>query len=160
MIRIILLFLTLGGLVILFRNSPYFGLFGVLLQSLGYSCYLFLCGLPFFGLLVVLVYVGGMLVVFLFSTILSAERYPGSSWIEFTIFSSLILLVIIPSLKDWLCCDNLLSISSLRRELGYSEVFIKMGPLTCLLAYILLVALVVILVVGFEHSLGSLRKLY
>ena len=85
MIKIIESLIIFGGLIILFRGSPYFGLFGVLVQSLGYSIYLFFGELPFFGLLVILVYVGGMLVVFLFSTILSAERYPGSRWVEFVV---------------------------------------------------------------------------
>lgn len=159
MLKLIVFVIILGGLIILFRGSPYFGLFGVLLQSLGYSLYLFLRGLPFFGLLVILVYVGGMLVVFLFSTVLSAERYPGSRWIEFTIFSLLVPLILIPELSNWFLLKSNFSFRCIRGELGYGEVFIKMGALTCLLAFILLVALVVILVVGFEHRQSSLRKL-
>nr|YP_009989798.1 NADH dehydrogenase subunit 6 [Ophiura kinbergi]QNN00530.1 NADH dehydrogenase subunit 6 [Ophiura kinbergi] len=159
MLEILSCIILLGGLVILFSGSPYFGLFGVLLQSIGFSLYFFLCGLPFFGLLVILVYVGGMLVVFLFSTILSAERYPGSSWNEFLIFSFLIIAVIVPTLSEFFCSSDSISLLSLSSEIGYSEVFISMGALTCLLAFILLVALVVILVVGFEHSQCSLRSL-
>ena len=100
MLELIVVSLLVGSIILLFRGSPYFGLFGVLLQSIGFSLYFFLLGLPFFGLLVILVYVGGMLVVFLFSTILSAERYPGSRWREFLIFSFLIILLVTPRVKE------------------------------------------------------------
>ena len=151
--------ILLGRLVLVFSGSPYFGLFGVLIQSIGFSLYLFFCGLPFFGLLMVLVYVGGMMVVFLFSTILSAERYPGTSWREFFVFSLCLILLVYPSLSSWHLFGSPLSLGGLRRELGYMEVFKSLGLLTCLIAFVLLVALVVVLIVGFEHRERSLRKL-
>lgn len=159
MLELIVILILLGSLIIVFRGSPYFGLFGVLIQSIGFSLYLFLCGLPFFSLLTVLVYIGGMMIVFLFSTILSAERYPGSRWREFLVFSFCLIIIILPSMSLWYPKGFLLSKVSLRAELGYREVFKNLGTLTCIIAFILLVSLVVVLVIGFEHRQRSLRKL-
>nr|YP_025945.1 NADH dehydrogenase subunit 6 [Ophiura luetkenii]AAO65637.1 NADH dehydrogenase subunit 6 [Ophiura luetkenii] len=159
MVELVVIAIFSGCLVLVFSGSPYFGLFGVLLQSIGFSLLLFLLGLPFFSLLTVLVYVGGMMIVFLFSTILSAERYPGSSWSEFLVFLFSICLLVIPSLSPWFLSARNVSMSSLSSELGFCEVFNSLGYFTCFLAFILLVALVVVLVISFEHSQSSLRKL-
>lgn len=159
MLELIVTLILLGSLILVFRGSPYFGLFGVLIQSIGFSLYLFLCGLPFFSLLIVLVYIGGMMIVFLFSTILSAERYPGSSWREFLIFSLCLILIITPIISLWYPRGFFLSKVSLRSELGYREVFKNLGTITCIIAFILLISLVVVLVIGFEHRQRSLRKL-
>ena len=159
MLELISIILILGRTVLVFRGSPYFGLFGVLVQSLGFSFLLFLLGLPFFSLLIVLVYVGGMMVVFLFSTILSAERYPGSSWREFFIFSFFVFLLLAPNSFRSFYFSFRSSLGSLRPELGYSSVFVDLRVITCLIAFILLVGLVVVLVIGFEHGQSNLRKL-
>nr|YP_009545879.1 NADH dehydrogenase subunit 6 [Ophioplinthus brevirima]AYO99671.1 NADH dehydrogenase subunit 6 [Ophioplinthus brevirima] len=148
-----------GGLVLVFSGSPYYGLFGVLIQSVGFSLYLFLWGLPFFSLLLVLIYIGGMLIVFLFSTILSAERFPGSSWVEVLVFLLGGLALLIPVSYSWHFGDLLVSLCSLTSELGFLGVFGDLWVVTCLVALILLLALVVVLVVAFEHGKVSLRSL-
>nr|YP_009545866.1 NADH dehydrogenase subunit 6 [Ophionotus victoriae]AYO99658.1 NADH dehydrogenase subunit 6 [Ophionotus victoriae] len=159
MLELLVSIIVLGSLILIFSGSPYYGLFGVLIQSIGYSLYLFMWGLPFFSLLLVLIYVGGMMVVFLFSTILSAERYPGSSLIEVAVFLLLSLSIILPGSSIWHVTNLECSMVSLSNEIGFLEVFNTLGVITCLVAFILLVALVVVLVVGFEHSQNNLRKL-
>nr|YP_011015310.1 NADH dehydrogenase subunit 6 [Stegophiura sladeni]UFQ25373.1 NADH dehydrogenase subunit 6 [Stegophiura sladeni] len=160
MIEMITGIILVGGLVLMFSGSPYYGLFGILVQSVGFSLFLFLWGLPFFSLLLVLIYIGGMMVVFLFSTILSAERFPGFSWVEVFIFFWGLLVLVLPNNYVWHFGDLGYSMSSLCSELGFSGVFGDLGVVTCLIAYILLVALVIVLVLAFEHGQLSLRKLW
>lgn len=75
-ITFLLLGVVLGSMVILFSISPYFGIFGVLLQSVRLSGLLCFFGSPLISLLLIVIYIGGMLVVFLFSRVLCAEPYP------------------------------------------------------------------------------------
>nr|AYO99697.1 NADH dehydrogenase subunit 6 [Ophiosteira sp. Op725.7] len=151
--------ILLGGLILVFSGSPYYGLLGVLIQSVGFSLYLFLWGLPFFSLLLILIYIGGMLIVFLFSTILSAERYPSSSWVEVLIFFSGSLVIMLPLNFVWHFGVLSYSMCSLSSELGFLGIFGNLWLVTCLIALILLVALVVVLVIAFEHGKLSLRSL-
>ena len=159
MIELICFIIFFGCLLIVFRGSPYFGLFGVLSQSMGLSLLLLFLGLPFFSLLTILIYVGGMMIVFLFSTILSAERYPSSGWRELIIFLSCLTVIIIPNLNTHFLISQDLVLRTLNLELGFRELFGRMGYITCFIAFILLVALVVVLVIGFEQSQANLRKL-
>nr|BDG62554.1 NADH dehydrogenase subunit 6 [Amphiophiura penichra] len=159
MVEAIIGIILVGGLILMFSGSPYYGLFGILVQSVGFSFFLFIWGLPFFSLLLVLIYIGGMMVVFLFSTILSAERFPGSSWVEVFLFFWGVIFLVLPSNYVWHFGDLSYSMSTLCKELGFLGVFGDLGVVTCLVAYILLVALVVVLVVAFEHGQVSLRKL-
>lgn len=56
--------------------SPYYGALGLVIVAIGGCVLLRLLGLSFMALILLLMYLGGMLVVFVYSTALSAERYP------------------------------------------------------------------------------------
>nr|YP_009545824.1 NADH dehydrogenase subunit 6 [Astrotoma agassizii]AYO99603.1 NADH dehydrogenase subunit 6 [Astrotoma agassizii] len=156
----ILVFMVVGGsLVVLWSRSPYYGVFGVLLQSLGYFLFLCFYNFPFFGLIFLLVYVGGMLIVFLFSTVLSAEKYPSSSILEMLFFLLSISLIIFPFLNIWFPSTISFSLLSLSSENQLGEIMGWLGGLTCLVAVILLISLMVVFSLCFEHSQGNLRKL-
>ncbi|WP_411017576.1 NADH-quinone oxidoreductase subunit J, partial [Salmonella sp. s51090] len=61
---------------VFYRLSPYYGALGLVLVAVS-GCFLCsLVNLSFVALILLLIYVGGMLVVFVYSTALSAERYP------------------------------------------------------------------------------------
>nr|YP_009545853.1 NADH dehydrogenase subunit 6 [Ophioceres incipiens]AYO99645.1 NADH dehydrogenase subunit 6 [Ophioceres incipiens] len=159
----LLIFLALlvvfGSCLLIFSNSPYFGVFGVLTQSLAFSVLLCFFGVPFFGLLIVLIYIGGMLVVFLFSTILSAERYPSTGSWEVLLFSGGLSTFIYPLLYSWETNVESLGFLTLESESNLGEIFGCLGIFTCLVGIVLLVALMVVLTFGFEHGYGQLRKL-
>nr|YP_009545814.1 NADH dehydrogenase subunit 6 [Ophioplinthus gelida]AYO99593.1 NADH dehydrogenase subunit 6 [Ophioplinthus gelida] len=148
-----------GGLVLVFSGSPFYGLLGVLFQSLGFLVYLLLWGMPFFSLVIILIYVGGMMVVFLFSTILSAERYPGTSWGEIIFFLLGGSLVFSSFNFSWHFGDLNLTLCTMSNELGLLGVFNGLGVVTCLVGFILLLALIIVLVLAFEHGMVSLRAL-
>nr|CBH40122.1 NADH dehydrogenase subunit 6 [Amphipholis squamata] len=160
MIVLIVISLIFGICIVFASRSPYFGIFGVLLQALSFSLLLCLFGLPFFGLLTILIYVGGMLIIFLFSTVLSAERYPDSGWLE-ALSLSLVLLLLGGSLIDsWSSLSNdQLTLLNLNNENSLGEVFSGYGLVVLLVVLGLLMALLIVLAFGYEHSRITLRKL-
>nr|ACJ43828.1 NADH dehydrogenase subunit 6 [Pleurodeles waltl] len=68
---------VLVGLVAVASNpSPYFAAFGLVLASVGGCCLLVDLGVSFLSLVLLLIYLGGMMVVFAYSASLAAEPYP------------------------------------------------------------------------------------
>nr|QWS05765.1 NADH dehydrogenase subunit 6 [Toxorhamphus novaeguineae] len=67
---------VLGGLAVASNPSPYFGVVGLVLASIAGCGWLVSLGVPFVSLVLVLVYLGGMLVVFVYSVSLAADPYP------------------------------------------------------------------------------------
>lgn len=83
-----LLLLLLGRTLVFYSLSPYYAALGLVLTSL-FGCVILSCiGLSFLALLLLLIYMGGMMVVFVYSRALSADRYPVVSNLGevFTIF--------------------------------------------------------------------------
>ena len=159
MLTSVLLLFDCGGLLLIFSYSPFFGVFGVLLHSIAHACLLCLLGVPFFALLMVVVYVGGMLIVFLFSTVLSAERYPEFDYVLFLVFLRGRFVLTLPFLSETSGVRKRERLRSLVLTEGFTSQYSSFALLTCLVGLILLVALVVVLEFGFEHSRGCLRKL-
>ncbi|WP_187788079.1 NADH-quinone oxidoreductase subunit J, partial [Salmonella sp. S146_54837] len=61
---------------IFYSFSPYYAALGLVISSLLSCVMLSLLGLSFLALLLLLIYMGGMLVVFIYSSALSADRFP------------------------------------------------------------------------------------
>nr|AIW82453.1 NADH dehydrogenase subunit 6 [Pseudopodoces humilis] len=67
---------VLGGLAVASNPSPYYGVVGLVLASVAGCGWLVSLGASFVSLVLVMVYLGGMLVVFVYSVALAADPYP------------------------------------------------------------------------------------
>nr|YP_009944198.1 NADH dehydrogenase subunit 6 [Platysteira castanea]QOD96042.1 NADH dehydrogenase subunit 6 [Platysteira castanea] len=72
---------VLGGLAVASNPSPYYGVMGLVLASIAGCGWLVSLGVSFVSLVLVMVYLGGMLVVFVYSVSLAADPYP-ESWAD------------------------------------------------------------------------------
>nr|AIR93309.1 NADH dehydrogenate subunit 6 [Pomatorhinus ruficollis] len=70
------LFFVLGGLAVSSNPSPYYGVVGLVVASVAGCGWLVSLGVSFVSLVLVMVYLGGMLVVFVYSVSLAADPYP------------------------------------------------------------------------------------
>nr|YP_009561215.1 NADH dehydrogenase subunit 6 [Chloris sinica]QAR49190.1 NADH dehydrogenase subunit 6 [Chloris sinica ussuriensis]ADY15527.1 NADH dehydrogenase subunit 6 [Chloris sinica]AIU45088.1 NADH dehydrogenase subunit 6 [Chloris sinica]QAR49177.1 NADH dehydrogenase subunit 6 [Chloris sinica]QKM77610.1 NADH dehydrogenase subunit 6 [Chloris sinica] len=73
---------ALGGLAVASNPSPYYGVLGLVVAAVAGCGWLVSLGVSFVSLVLVMVYLGGMLVVFVYSVSLAADPYPESwaSW--------------------------------------------------------------------------------
>nr|QGM79666.1 NADH dehydrogenase subunit 6 [Horornis fortipes] len=69
---------ALGGLAVASNPSPYYGVVGLVVASVAGCGWLVSLGVSFVSLVLVMVYLGGMLVVFVYSVSLAADPYPES----------------------------------------------------------------------------------
>nr|AUR27004.1 NADH dehydrogenase subunit 6 [Lalage tricolor] len=67
---------ALGGLAVASNPSPYYGVVGLVVASVAGCGWLVSLGVSFVSLVLVMVYLGGMLVVFVYSVSLAADPYP------------------------------------------------------------------------------------
>nr|YP_010570400.1 NADH dehydrogenase subunit 6 [Ophiophthalmus serratus]UZG65888.1 NADH dehydrogenase subunit 6 [Ophiophthalmus serratus] len=153
--------LTMGSLILFFSSSPYFGVFGVLIQAISFALILSVLGCPFFGLLIILIYIGGLLIVFLFSTILSAEGHPNINTSEVFLFWGSInfLFFINNNNNNNNLFNNIFDFNSLSGECNFGELFGILSLFTLSLGLFLLIALISILYISFEHSRANIRYL-
>nr|QCO91131.1 NADH dehydrogenase subunit 6 [Passer montanus] len=73
---------ALGGLAVASNPSPYYGVLGLVVAAVAGCGWLVSLGVSFASLVLVMVYLGGMLVVFAYSVSLAADPYPEAwaSW--------------------------------------------------------------------------------
>nr|QNL17023.1 NADH dehydrogenase subunit 6 [Cinclosoma clarum] len=74
----------LGGLAVASNPSPYYGVVGLVMASVAGCGWLVSLGVSFVSLVLVMVYLGGMLVVFVYSVSLAADPYP-ESWADWRV---------------------------------------------------------------------------
>nr|YP_009040713.1 NADH dehydrogenase subunit 6 [Ceryle rudis]AIA77312.1 NADH dehydrogenase subunit 6 [Ceryle rudis] len=67
---------VLGGLAVASNPSPYYGVVGLVLASVVGCGWLLSLGVSFMALVLFMVYLGGMLVVFVYSVSLAADPFP------------------------------------------------------------------------------------
>nr|YP_009944250.1 NADH dehydrogenase subunit 6 [Ploceus nigricollis]QOD96107.1 NADH dehydrogenase subunit 6 [Ploceus nigricollis] len=72
---------VLGGLAVASNPSPYYGVVGLVVAAVAGCGWLVSLGVSFVSLVLVMVYLGGMLVVFVYSVSLAADPYP-EAWTD------------------------------------------------------------------------------
>nr|YP_009991998.1 NADH dehydrogenase subunit 6 [Crypturellus cinnamomeus]QNN84898.1 NADH dehydrogenase subunit 6 [Crypturellus cinnamomeus] len=89
--------LVLGALAVASNPSPYYGVMGLMVGSAAGCGWLVSLGASFVSLVLLLVYLGGMLVVFVYSVSLAADPYPeawGSMGVLGSGFGLLVVMVV------------------------------------------------------------------
>nr|ACJ43594.1 NADH dehydrogenase subunit 6 [Cynops orphicus] len=102
------LFMTgiLVGLIAVASNpSPYFAAFGLIMASVSGCCLLVDFGVSFLSLILLLIYLGGMMVVFAYSASLAAEPYP-EAWGSWSVVVYVcVYMVLLMAGGLWFVCD-------------------------------------------------------
>nr|YP_010029222.1 NADH dehydrogenase subunit 6 [Golunda ellioti]QOU10215.1 NADH dehydrogenase subunit 6 [Golunda ellioti] len=111
-----MLFLA-GCLGLALKPSPIYGGFGLILSGF-VGCLMVLgIGGSFLGLMVFLIYLGGMMVVFGYTTAMATEEYPetwGSNWLVFSILIiGLFMEMVLVYLLDYYSEIELIDLSDL-----------------------------------------------
>nr|WNH22880.1 NADH dehydrogenase subunit 6 [Lophogobius cyprinoides] len=160
--------LLLGLVVVASNPSPYFGALGLVVVS-GMGCGLMLMwGGTFLSLILFLIYLGGMLVVFAYSSALASESYP-ETWGSPRIAVNSLIYMIGVSFGGWMfsggwfgelggMLDGTWEGSLVRGDqAGVSLVYLSGGWGLVVGAWVLLLTLFVVLEVVRGGSRGALR---
>nr|WNH21320.1 NADH dehydrogenase subunit 6 [Bathygobius cocosensis] len=160
--------LLLGLVVVASNPSPYFAALGLVVVS-GMGCGLMVvCGGAFLSLVLFLIYLGGMLVVFAYSSALASERHPETWGSPRVALNSLlyILGVVLGGVYFWggwwggvgSVSGPYVYFSPLRGELvGVATMYSSGGWVLVVGAWVLLLTLFVVLEVVRGSSRGALR---
>nr|YP_009493367.1 NADH dehydrogenase subunit 6 [Echinaster brasiliensis]AWK29631.1 NADH dehydrogenase subunit 6 [Echinaster brasiliensis] len=156
-----LVVILLGSTFVFYSLSPYYGALGLVLVA-GGGCFLLgVLGLSFIALVLLLIYLGGMMVVFLYSTALSAERYPVVSGLsEILLLGGLMIFWAFFNFGEGVG-GGLVSWTTLGGLdlIGSGWLFDFMGVYLVGVGYVLLVALMVALVITYGSSFSVLKAL-
>nr|QBG37991.1 NADH dehydrogenase subunit 6 [Anser anser]QGL54698.1 NADH dehydrogenase subunit 6 [Anser anser] len=85
---------AVGVLGVASNPSPYYGVVGLVLASVAGCGWLLGLGVSFVALVLFMVYLGGMLVVFVYSVALAAEPFPGA-WGDWRVIGCAVAFVAI-----------------------------------------------------------------
>nr|YP_010000624.1 NADH dehydrogenase subunit 6 [Buphagus erythrorhynchus]QOD96523.1 NADH dehydrogenase subunit 6 [Buphagus erythrorhynchus] len=157
----------LGGLAVASNPSPYYGVVGLVLASVAGCGWLVSLGVSFVALVLVMVYLGGMLVVFVYSVSLAADPYPEAwgDWgvVGYGLGMGLVVLVgvVVGGGFEWLVSADTVNsggLSSARLDFGGVAVFYSWGAGLFLIGgWGLLLTLFVVLELVRGLSRGAIR---
>nr|YP_009945185.1 NADH dehydrogenase subunit 6 [Paedocypris micromegethes]QOE17693.1 NADH dehydrogenase subunit 6 [Paedocypris micromegethes] len=164
-----LLIASIYGLVAVASNpAPYFAIFGLVIVS-GVGCgVLSYHGGSFLSLILFLIYLGGMLVVFVYSSALAADPYP-ESWDNYSVAGAVVMFFVgISSLiylffeewyeGSWVVVDVLKEFIVVRGDVeGVALVYSLGGVILVVCAWVLLLTLFAVLELTRGKSRGTLR---
>nr|YP_009387954.1 NADH dehydrogenase subunit 6 [Opisthopterus tardoore]BAX73580.1 NADH dehydrogenase subunit 6 [Opisthopterus tardoore]BBF17036.1 NADH dehydrogenase subunit 6 [Opisthopterus tardoore] len=146
--------------------APYFGAFGLVFAS-GAACgVLAVYGMPFLALVLFLIYLGGMMVVFVYSSGLAADLFP-EDWSEVAVFMSVVLygvgLIYVGTCVIPVCYEygEFLGVCKeffvVRDDTGVVMIYSVGGAVIVVCAWALLLALIVVLELVRGRNRGALR---
>nr|ACJ43685.1 NADH dehydrogenase subunit 6 [Mertensiella caucasica] len=159
---------VVGVLAVASNPSPYYAAFGLVLASFSGCCLLVELGVCFLSLILVLVYMGGMMVVFAYAASFSAEPFP-EAWGSWSVLAYMTKYFVIISLVGvWLLNSNFsvelifgnysLTIEVVGCDWGGAGIMYVFGGLLLLaVGWVLLLTLLVVLEVTRGASRGALR---
>jgi len=152
----------MGRTLVFYSLSPYYGALGLVVVALCGCVLAGLLGVSFMALILVLIYMGGMLVVFVYSTAISAERYPAVSR-SFNELGGLFFFVIIWVfvVYDSFLTSRVVKWVSLNSPglTGRGELYGSSWFYLLWAGYILLVALMVALIITYGSNYKILKAL-
>nr|QIP88955.1 NADH dehydrogenase subunit 6 [Florometra sp. BMK-2020]UFJ44020.1 NADH dehydrogenase subunit 6 [Oligometra serripinna] len=155
--------LLFGSSLVFYSLSPYFSAIGLIIVSISGCLLLSQLNINFLALILLLVYIGGMLIVFIYSSALTNERFPTiSNSNEIFILSSFLILWtnILFNNNNW---SNLNQNNNLTNTIdieGASYLYhFSMIPFFILTGYVLLIALIAVLNISFNNENLSLRAI-
>nr|AIM46810.1 NADH dehydrogenase subunit 6 [Bombycilla cedrorum] len=158
---------VLGGLAVASNPSPYYGVVGLVVASIAGCGWLVSLGVSFVSLVLVMVYLGGMLVVFVYSVSLAADPYP-EAWLDWGVVGygfgmGLVVMVglvmggAFESLVSWGVVNNE-GLSSVRSDFSGVALFYSWGAGFFLIGgWGLLLTLFVVLELVRGLSRGAIR---
>ena len=97
---------VLGGLAVASNPSPYYGVVGLVLGSVVGCGWLVSLGVPFVALVLFIVYLGGMLVVFVYSVCLAADPFP-EAWGDWRVLgygAGMVLVLVVGAVVSGVGC--------------------------------------------------------
>nr|YP_010875142.1 NADH dehydrogenase subunit 6 [Gymnothorax hepaticus]WGW14625.1 NADH dehydrogenase subunit 6 [Gymnothorax hepaticus] len=159
--------LVLGVLGVASNPAPYFAALGLVLGAGGGCGMLVGYGGSFVSLVLLLIYLGGMLVVFAYSAALAAEPYP-ESWGDWSVLGYVLGYSLLCFMAASLCIKDLghtsyvvdegHGMSALRGDFGgVSYMYYLGGEMLMVCGWALLLTLFVVLELSRGRERGSLR---
>nr|YP_010000871.1 NADH dehydrogenase subunit 6 [Daphoenositta chrysoptera]QOD96796.1 NADH dehydrogenase subunit 6 [Daphoenositta chrysoptera] len=158
---------VLGGLAVASNPSPYYGVVGLVVASIAGCGWLVSLGVSFMSLVLVMVYLGGMLVVFVYSVSLAADPYP-EAWADWRVIGyglGMVLVIVVGVVVGGVSgvsmevgTVNNVGLSSLRVDFTGVAMFYSRGAGLFLIGgYGLLLTLFVVLELVRGLSRGAIR---
>nr|AUR27186.1 NADH dehydrogenase subunit 6 [Daphoenositta chrysoptera] len=158
---------VLGGLAVASNPSPYYGVVGLVVASIAGCGWLVSLGVSFMSLVLVMVYLGGMLVVFVYSVSLAADPYP-EAWADWRVIGyglGMVLVIVVgvvvggvSGMSMEVGTVNNVGLSSLRVDFTGVAMFYSRGAGLFLIGgYGLLLTLFVVLELVRGLSRGAIR---
>nr|BAD89265.1 NADH dehydrogenase subunit 6 [Porichthys myriaster] len=159
--------LFVGAITVASNPSPYFGALGLVVVA-GMGCILLMeAGESFLSLVLFLIYLGGMMVVFVYTTALAADSYPEVYYAENSLGGMMIniaFIVFLVGLVWWWEAGGFWAasmsneLSSLLGGWGVGEVYGGGGKMLVVGGWVLFLTLFVVLELTRGLSRGSLRE--